>query len=151
MSDQIGNPRDRYSHIEAHISIPDEDGKCGGILTEPEDQITSVDRDGDGLYDPHLSCRTIIAAPKNFKIEIIFIAFNLTGYSICFQDFVLVSFVVLCSLVCEVCLLCTWVFPVIHIPLINKLCNVFDQNIDQVLLNSLENVPIPVLSKNKKK
>ena len=110
-----------YKHHSS--SIADEDGKCGSILTEPEDQITSVDRDGDGLYDPHLSCRTIIAAPKNFKIEIIFIDFNLTGYSICFQDFVLVSFVVLCSLVhvCEVCLLCTWLFLVIHIPLINKL------------------------------
>ena len=90
-----------FFHNEAHFSIADEDGQCGGIQTEPDGQIVSVDRDGDGLYDPYLFCRTIITAPKNIPIEIIFIDFNLTGSSAyCLQDFVLVSFVVLCSRVC---------------------------------------------------
>ena len=75
-----------------HFSIADEDGQCGGILTEPEGQIVSVDRNGDGLYDPHLSCITIIAAPKNIPIEIIFIDFNLTGSLANCRDHVFVSF-----------------------------------------------------------
>ena len=98
----LETPKTSFFHNEAHFSIADEDGQCGGILTEPEGQIISVDRDGNGLYDTHLSCRTIIAAPKNVPIEIIFIDFNLTGASpdICVDDFLSVSFVVLCSRVC---------------------------------------------------
>ena len=51
--------------------------KCGGILLEGPGLITSVDADGDGMYDNELDCLWLIIADKDSLIELKFSHFNL--------------------------------------------------------------------------
>ena len=47
--------------------------KCGGDIYKSSGWLSSIDRDGDGLYDPTLDCVWILHAPEDKVIQIQFL------------------------------------------------------------------------------
>ena len=79
-------------HYRICSCLSDEDGLCGGLLTEPAGVIHSVDRDSTGTYDLNLRCRWIIVAPEGLLILLRFRFFRIGGSNDnCLSDYLDVS------------------------------------------------------------
>ena len=72
----------------------DEEFMCGGILTESDGLIASVDRNNDTLYETNLQCVWIIVAPITHVIELNFTFIDIEYHKNCEWDHIRVGSVV---------------------------------------------------------
>ena len=71
-----------------YISIQDPKKYCGGRLNQTSGWLSTLDRDGDSMYDANLDCSWVIEA-KRFNIIIVrFLYFDVDGTRACKDDYV---------------------------------------------------------------
>lgn len=61
---------------------------CGGIQTETNSTILSVDYDGDKKYEIDLKCVWVIAAPQFYAIEMSFVSMEIEWHKNCEWDYI---------------------------------------------------------------
>ena len=69
------------------FTAPEITMECGDVFNSSVGWISSLDRDGDGLYDSNEDCMWIIKAPDFFGIQLTIIYLEIESNVLCSYDY----------------------------------------------------------------
>ena len=78
----------KRSGIAFFIMFIDLMGLCGGILTESEGEITSLNKGDDSVYQNNLDCRWLIISDGEGVVQLRFHRFDVEKHVSCDYDYV---------------------------------------------------------------